>query len=113
MEFEDIEAPATGLTSLDLLQAIYRCPDQPLHVRMKAAIAALPFEHPRLGVTVALDGRDSSATALQGAIARSRPVLELHAAEPAPVAPNGGHDAAAVSDAALRRPMPFVSWRRR
>ena len=109
---DEIEAPATGRTSLDLLQAIYRCPDQPLHVRMKAAIAALPFEHPRLAVVATVDGRDNWAKALQGAIARSRPVLELHAAEPAPAA-NGGHDAAAVSATALRRPMPVVSWRRR
>ena len=58
---EEIEAPATGRSSLDLLQAIYRCPDQPLSIRMKAAIAALPYEHPKLAVTAVLDGTEDLA----------------------------------------------------
>jgi hypothetical protein len=99
-----------GATSLQFLQAIYRSAEQPMMRRMKAAMAALPYEHPKLAVTVALDGHDSWGAKLQGAIARSRPVLELHAAEAAPVASNG-HDAAAVSAAAMR--MPMVSYRRR
>ena len=41
-----------GNTSLDFLQAIYRSADQPMNRRMRAAIAALPFEHPKLSVTV-------------------------------------------------------------
>jgi hypothetical protein len=94
---------------LDLLQAIYRTAELPLHTRMKAAIAALPFEHPRLGVTVALDGAEGWATQLQRCIARSRPVLELHAAEP-PVAP-ASNGAQAVSAAALRQPMTLIRRR--
>jgi hypothetical protein len=45
-------------TSLDLLQAVYRCSAIPLPVRMRAASMALPFEHGRLSVTanVGLDG---------------------------------------------------------
>jgi hypothetical protein len=110
MEFEDIEAPATGRSSLDLLQAIYRCPDQPLSVRMKAAIAALPYEHPKLAVTAVLDGRDDLGARLHRAIQRSAKVIELRAAQE-PVAPSNGHDPAAVSAAAQR--MPMVSYRRR
>ena len=115
MEFEDIEGPATGRSSLDLLQAIYRCPDQPLSIRMKAAIAALPYEHPKLAVTAVLDGTDDLGARLHRAIQRSAKVIELRAIEGA-VAPTGNgqavyDSAATVSAAAVRRPMPMVRRR--
>jgi hypothetical protein len=114
MEFEDIEAPVTGRSSLDLLQAIYRCPDQPLHTRMKAAIAALPYEHPKLAVTAVLDGTEDLGARLSRAIQRSAKVIELRAM--APMAPTGnGHaehsEAAEVSSASMRRPMALIRRR--
>ena len=45
-------------TSLQLLQAVYSNPDVLLAVRMRAAIAALPFEHPKLAVIANLNTRD-------------------------------------------------------
>jgi hypothetical protein len=57
-------------TSLDLLRAVYRNPAAPLSVRLRAAIAALPHEHPKLAVTANLNG-ETFADALERAIVRS------------------------------------------
>jgi hypothetical protein len=71
-----------GATSLDLLRAIYRSPSQPLALRIKAAVAALPFEHPRLSVTVAVAPDDEFARRLELCIARSAAVMERPPAPP-------------------------------
>lgn len=62
-------------TPLDFLQAVYRNEGIPLSVRMKAAIEALPFVHPKLAVTAMLNG-DDFAAALEQAAARSRAVMQ-------------------------------------
>jgi hypothetical protein len=56
--------------ALDFLQSIYRNPLQPLGVRMRAAIEALPFESPKLSATAVLT-REDFADRLERAIARS------------------------------------------
>jgi hypothetical protein len=58
-------------TSLDLLQAIYRSPYEPIHRRMRAAIAALPFEHPKLAVVAHAHG-GGFADHLEAAIKRAQ-----------------------------------------
>jgi hypothetical protein len=54
---QEIEIPTNGI-SLDLLRAVYRNTSLPLPTRMRAAIAALPFEVPKLAVTAVVSEQD-------------------------------------------------------
>ena len=63
-------------TSLTLLQAIYRSAAIPLTTRMRAAIAAIPFEHPKLAVAVHVEAGDF-ADQLERAVERTRKVLTI------------------------------------
>jgi hypothetical protein len=60
--FEDrkenlIEIGPNGM-SIDLLRAVYRNPSIPLPVRIRCAVAALPFEMPKLAVTAMVTEQD-------------------------------------------------------
>ena len=63
-----------GATSLKLLQKIYRSPAVALMTRMRAAIAAIQFEHPKLAVTATVQAGDF-ADQLERAVERSRRVM--------------------------------------
>ena len=78
---EEPEVPE-GETSLQLLQAIYRNKRQPLNVRVRCAIEALPFENPKVSAVAIshMNGQDF-ASALERAIERSKQPLPL----PSPV----------------------------
>lgn len=68
---EEPEAP-DGATALELLQAVYRDPQQPLSVRIRCATEALPYENPKLSaVAVASMSGNEFAQRLERAIARS------------------------------------------
>jgi len=58
-------------SSLDFLQSVYRDPCQPLTRRMRAAIAALPFEHPKLAVTANIGPNAGFALRLEQARKRT------------------------------------------
>jgi hypothetical protein len=113
---EDSITLPPGASSLAFLQAIYRSTEQPMIRRMKAAIAALPFEHPKLSATLAVQADDSFAARLQAAIARSNGAEAYRAIEHQPTAAGNGHaavydSAAEVSTAAMRRPMALIRRR--
>jgi hypothetical protein len=69
---QEPDAP-DGETSLKLLQAIYKDKRQPLNVRVRCAIEALPFEVPKLSATaIATMDERSFAAALDRCIERSK-----------------------------------------
>jgi hypothetical protein len=47
-----------GATAHDLLNIIYQCSELPLPVRMRAAIAAIPYETPKLMVSAQVTEND-------------------------------------------------------
>jgi hypothetical protein len=59
-------------TSLELRQAVYKDPGQPLSMRPRAALGAIPFEHPRLTLTAQLNGTaDRIETELKARLERN------------------------------------------
>jgi hypothetical protein len=77
-------------TSLNLLQAIYRSAAVPLMTRMRAAITAIQFEHPKLQVTATVESGDF-AFQLDQAVERSRratieakPIIEANTSSDTP-----------------------------
>lgn len=88
-ECEEIEL---DITALAFLQHVYRSPNHPLSVRMRAAAQALPFEAPRLSVVASISDPAAFAERLERAIARSgvRPLMleaKVIDAKPAPSQP--------------------------
>jgi hypothetical protein len=74
------------VTPLEFLEAVYCNEDLPLSVRMRAAIEAAPYKHPKLSATAiaTMDGK-SFAEALERCIERSKSSPLLNGAvEPLP-----------------------------
>jgi hypothetical protein len=75
---EELIELAPGETSLDFLQRVYRSVKQPMSRRLRAAIEALPHEHPRLGAVAigSMNGQDF-ASLLERAIRASGKEAEV------------------------------------
>jgi hypothetical protein len=86
----DPEESVVGATPLDFLRAVYMNVKLPLNTRLKAAIEAAPFVHPKLAVAVTFDGGDF-AERLGRAIERSSLVRSPKVIEAKPVAPVINH----------------------
>jgi hypothetical protein len=73
---------APGETSLSFLQRVYRDHKQPMSRRMRAAIEAMPHQHPRLGAVAVghMNGHDF-ASLLDKAIERSGKAREVRQIE--------------------------------
>jgi hypothetical protein len=85
---DEIEVGPNG-TSLTLLQAIYRSPSQPLHTRIRAAMACLKHEHPTLGISMVVDNEQDFAALLDQRIARMKAIEQAKLIDGQIVA-NGG-----------------------
>ena len=59
----------------------------PLSVRMRAAVAALPFEFPKLAVTASFNGGDFAAQ-MEKAFRRSAKVIEDEPMRPKTIVPD-------------------------
>src|SRR5215475_11332283 len=75
LEEEDRFELEPSATSLTLLQKVYRSPAVALMTRIRAAIAALQFEHPKLAVSATVDSGDF-AFQLDQAVKRSSQVID-------------------------------------
>jgi hypothetical protein len=71
-----------GASAHELLKIIYQCQNLPLHVRMRAAMACLPFETPKLGITYQATESDF-ASLLDARIKRHQMRLIEHQPQPA------------------------------
>jgi hypothetical protein len=118
---DEPELPNSG-SSLDFLQAVYRCDGLPLSTRMRAATAALPFEHPKLAVTAVVSDASFSAR-LERAVLRSQAsrsemrVIEHQTSEDNPEASDGlkqnGDGLKRKTDLTLAPMVPDRRFRRR
>jgi hypothetical protein len=81
---EDELAVIAKATPLEFLEAVYCNNELPLHTRMKAAVEALPYVHPKLAVTAVVEGKDF-ASLLDRAVARSKQVQAIAQIEARPI----------------------------
>jgi hypothetical protein len=80
-----------NVTPLEFLTAVYMNDKLPLPARMKAAIEAAQYVHPKLAVVATTHSSGDFGALLDRAIVASRAVREPKLIEATSVKPNGGH----------------------
>src|SRR5262249_27898494 len=100
------------VSALELLQAVYQSKSVAMHTRMRAAMACLPFEAPKLLATAIINEQDF-ATLLDQRIAKLQQ-MKLIEARPTSTDGNGPTSANenGGSDARLPPPIPDRRFRR-
>ena len=93
--------------SLDFLRAVYRDPTQQLTTRMRAAMACLPFESPKLAVTAVVTENDI-ATLLDKRIAKLQEMKRAKTIDAKPIIKENAGNA----DARMPPPIPDRRFRR-
>jgi hypothetical protein len=78
---EELNRERAPKGSLEFLGSIYRDVELPLSQRMRAAIAALPFENPKLAVTANINAQNFAAE-IEAAMIRSGKPLTIDGAKP-------------------------------
>jgi hypothetical protein len=109
-EPEQIDLPANA-RSLEFLQAVYQNPKMPLPVRMRAAMAALTFEVPKLSMVANVEGKDF-ASLLDARLARAKQVNGNKTIEHQPVETKKPVDVETKQPVEVKPPLPHVSDRR-
>jgi hypothetical protein len=86
IEQEVVQVEPLDLDALTYLQMVYRGQIQAEGPRMRAAMACLPFETPKLSVVASIHDPAGFAERLERAIERSgvRPLMIEHAPQPRP-----------------------------
>jgi hypothetical protein len=70
------------MNSLDFLKAVYSNSEIPLNIRLRAAIAAAPYEHPKLAFSVVAQASSNFADRLELAYLCSASVARVIEAKP-------------------------------
>lgn len=108
LEATTMEGPR-GDDALEFLQAVYRDVGQPLGVRIRCAVEALPFEKPKLASVTNIHLEGSFAQLLDRAIERSNRAMKLieHVAQPVP----SNTKPSQISSDVMRKPFPQMRRR--
>jgi hypothetical protein len=114
MNDESVVLTGTGVTPVEFLEAVYMNPDLPLTVRIKAAVEALPYVHPKLAMVATANANGDFGAMLERAIAASNAVRKpkLIEAKPEPNV-NGHHEPTPQEVSSARMGKSFAPLRRR